>query len=336
VTATRAWKLAIGALLIGAFVVPIARAGAGSDDDAEDLLRNARKVAVTETFAGIVEVRWVAADGKEHVEQVGARSIGGSFAIGAGDQHVLGQGFERYTAVADDVVSRWGNEKTHRAPSPSASWQLEVARHRTVAERPAVVIVARDDDGEVRARFAIDEERGQLLRREVLDRGGRVVHSVEFVKIITGVVTPAVPQVPKGGVRAPIAVDEVPAGFIDPDQAAGGYDLLGRYVHADGMVQLYYGDGLFTLSVFEQPGQVDWAAMPAGQRGKVETLRSLTYTTAVGTVIVFGKDGVVFTAIGDGPADHVIAAVAGVAGLSDEGGALDDVVDFVFNPFSWG
>jgi hypothetical protein len=328
----RAWR-AVGALLaLGALVLPMSQAGAGGDDDADALLAFSRKVSANDTFAGVVEVKWTDEQGESHVVRVGARSVRGRFVVGMAEHHVIGQGFERFTTSADDVDARWIEGQGHIAPPPGESWDLELGRRREVAGREARIVLARDDDGHVRARFAIDHERGQLLRREILDRHGRVVHSVGFVKIVTGPITPAVPSTPKTATAAPTKLEKSPGGYLAPEDV-DGYRLLGVYRHPDGLVQMYYGDGLFTLSLFEQSGAVDWKTLPAGV-ASVTDLRDRTYVTAVGTVVVWQHGDLTCTVVGDGPADSVTAAVQHLAGI-DDSSWLDDVGDFLLGPFSW-
>ena len=323
------------ALALGAASLPLPSAGAGPDDEGEALLAYARRVASNETFAGVVEVRWRDDEGREHVERVGARSVAGSFVVGIGDRRVVGQGVQRSTTEGGQAGAHWSTADLHPAPRPGAAWQLEVVGARAVAERAATLVVARDADGRVRARFAVDHETGQLLKREVLDQHGHVLRSVGFVKIVTGAVTPAVPAVKRDITATPVPISEVPGGFTSPEVVGSAYRLLGRYRHPHGVVQLYYGDGLFTLSLFEQQGRIDWSALPAGHPADVAGVRTRSYSTATGTVVVWSNHDLVLTAIGDGPPDTVLAVVASVNGRSNDHGWVDDVTNFVLGPFRW-
>ena len=319
------------ALALGALVVPISQAGAGLDENPEALLTFTREASSKEPFAGVVEVRWTDEHHEEHVVRVGARSVRGRFVVGVAEHHFIGEGFERFTSTAGDTDARWVEGQGRPAPLPGESWELEIGRRREVAGREATTIVARDD-GRVRARFAIDRESGQLLRREVLDKRGRVVQSVGFVKIVTGAINPAVPATPKKAPPAPESLDAVPSGYLAPEQI-GDYRLLGVYRHADGLMQMYYGDGLFTLSLFEQSGVVEWKSLPEGS-AQVAALRDRSYATAVGTVVVWQHGELACTLVGDGPRDAVTDAVANLAGTSDDDW-LDEISDFLLGPFSW-
>ena len=312
-------------------------ADAGTDD-ADGLLLDARKVSTVESFAGIVEVSWHDNGGVAQVAQVVARSVEGAFVVGKGTRHTVGDKHERFTRTGDEPATRWKPVGGRRAPAPGATWDLEIAGRDEVAKRPATVVEARDDGGRVRARFSIDRETGQLLQRVVLDEHGDEVHVVGFVTIISGASEKPslpVPPVPGAGdVKAPKALDNTPEGFVAHDEVGDGYELLGQYRQPDGAVHLYYSDGLFTLSVFESPGRVDWDAMPPGSSRPVEGLRARFYSTAAGTIVVWGQDDLVLTAVGDGPPDMVMAVVTELSGSGDDSW-FDDVTGFVLGPFDW-
>ncbi|MBM3672701.1 MAG: hypothetical protein FJW86_11055 [Actinobacteria bacterium] len=337
---TRRARPALAVVIVATTVwLPAVHAGAGTPDRAERLLKRAREVSAEGSYAGIVEVTWRDDTGTTQSQRTIAQGVEGTFVIGMGVQSSHGVGDERFTKGEGDPTHAEAGSGAKKAPAPGAAWELEVVARRRVAYRPAVVIAARDDDGRTRAKFAVDRETGQLLRRAVLNRSGDVVRVVEFVAINTTDDDSPRPQtevaVGVGGVgEAPVAIDDVPSRFTVREEM-GGYRLLGRYQHPDGGIQHYYGDGLFTLSVFQSEGVVAWDALPDGDPASIEGLRSRVYSTASGTIVVWGQDGLVMTVIGDGPRDQVMAAVADVSGRADEGSWLDDAVDFVLGPFDW-
>jgi len=318
----------IVAVVASALLVIGTEAMAGADPEA--LLRKARDASATTNVAGVVEVRWVDGD-QVFVERVGARSRGDAYVVGRGEHVAVARDGLRY-AADDGVATLWGRGVQADAPAPAAAWDLELDDPARVAGRAASVVTARDDDGRVRARFYVDRSTQLLLRRDVFDRTGELTRSVQFVRLSTGAAAPAVPRLPDKGSEV-AETDDVPDGFTAPDHL-GDFRLLGRYRHPDGTLQLFYGDGLFSLSVFEQHGLVDWEAMPEGGRpGEVEGQRSRTYATATGTVVVWGEQGLVLTGVSDAPADTVQGVLPAVA--NDHRSTVDDVVDFVFGPFGW-
>ena len=306
---------------------------ASASDEAEDLIQQARGASADESFVGVVEVSWVDESGL-HRESVTARSVRGAFVVGPGAEQVAGRGELRW-AGDPNSGSGWRADTGRDLPDPGAAWDLELADDGTVAGRGVTVVEARDDDGDVRARFALDRETGQLLEREIIDRDGKVVRSVGFTTIVETVLAPLLPTIPPSDVSVPTAIHDVPDGYVAPETVGDGYRLLGRYQRADGVVQLYYGDGLFSVSVFEQSGDVDWDALPrTGRATRVEGVRTHSYRTAEGTVVIWGDHGLVLTGIADGPPGTPAAVVASISG-NDDSSAIDDIADFVLAPFHW-
>ena len=135
---------------------------------------------------------------------------------------------------------------------------------------------------------------------------------------------------PPTGVRTQTAekLTSVPDGYRAPGSPAG-FELVTRSRHPDGVL-LFYSDGVFTASVFEQQGDLDWGALP---KGGTDT-RTRTYDEASGDVAVWERNGLVYTCVTDAPSDvfaHMIGALA-----SDGRSTPEAVVDFVLGPFGWG
>ena len=327
--------IAIG-LTSGSFA--LLDAGAGAADDGETLLDRSRRVANQAAFEGTVEVQWRDEVGTLHTERLGARSLGGSFVIGRGGRHMAGNGARRWTDEAGELRERWREGSGALPPRAGAHWDLSVSGHEIVASRTGTVVIARDRDGQVRARFVVDREHGQLLRREVFDDRGRVVRSVGFVTIAFDDVAPAVLAEPPGAdPDTPVAIAETPDGFIAPAVIGDGYQLLARYQHPNGEMQLYYSDGLFTMSLFEQRGRVDWVSLPSGRDAIVAGVRTRAYGTATGDVVVWADaaDHLVVTAVGDGPSGTLSAVVADMSGGSEGDDWAGDVARYVLGPFGW-
>jgi hypothetical protein len=120
-----------------------------------------------------------------------------------------------------------------------------------------------------------------------------------------------------------------------PGTVGRGYRLLGRFRQPDGTVQASYSDGLFTLSLFEQRGTIDWGSLPAGSDQTVHGVRTRRYSTPTGTAVVWAARGVAVTCVGDAPGDQLTLAVRDVVGGGDRGSALQDLAHFVLGPFGW-
>src|SRR5262249_26495759 len=112
-------------------------------------------------------------------------------------------------------------------------------------------------------RMFVDTQTGLLLGRRVFDENGRPLRSLEFTSITIG---PAAGTVDHPRVRAKEAPElrEIPAGCRAPETAGGGYTLVAKARLAGGGVQLTYSDGLFTASIYEQRGELDWDGLAPG------------------------------------------------------------------------
>jgi hypothetical protein len=330
VTSTRGRVVAALLLLVATLLVlPTPPASAGADPEA--LLYEAREASDDVALAGIVEVRWRDGD-TMRVQRTGARSRGGAYVVGRGDHFAVGADGALW-AADDGIATAWGHIDGEPPPRPGATWDLELDDPARVAGREVYVVVASLEDGSDYARFFVDKDLGLLLRRDVLQEDGDLERSVRFTHLSADGDPPAVPPVP-GGVPGPTATDDVGPKFVAPEELEPGFRLLGRYEHRDGTVQLFYGDGLFSLSLFEQPGTVDWDALPdGGSRGEVDDERAASYATAAGTVVIWARDDLVLTGVSDAPPEIAHQAIAAVDGGGE--GFLTDVVDFVLGPFGW-
>ena len=85
--------------------------------------------------------------------------------------------------------------------------------------------------------------------------------------------------------RTPTAekLTSTPDGYRAPG-APAGFELVTRSRHPDGML-LFYSDGVFTASVFEQQGDLDWGTLPSGGTDtQLADTRTRAYREASGDV----------------------------------------------------
>ena len=196
------------------------------------------------------------------------------------------------------------------------------------------MVLARRPGGEPAQRLAVDDATGLLLAREVLGPDGAVQRSVRFTTIDVGEPASST-ATPPTGVRTHTAekLTSVPDGYRAPGSPAG-FELVTRSRHPDGVL-LFYSDGVFTASVFEQQGDLDWGALPnGGTDTQLADTRTRTYHEASGDVAVWERNGLVYTCVTDAPSDvfaHMVGALA-----SDGRSTPEAVVDFVLGPFGWG
>lgn len=325
----------------GMLLVPIVRAHPSSaqntpEDQAERLLQEARAAGAEADFTGVVQVEWVDATG-HHREQVAARSVGGVLEL-QDHRDVYGHDDQRLVQ-SDGVYMSMGNSHAGgELPSPMPKWDLRVTGSHRVAGRDTAVIAASDPDtGTARERMYVDEATHLLLRREQLDSRGHVQRSIGFVRVnqakYLGSDKPVLPRSQQN--LQPERLRDLPKGYLAPKRVGDRYELLGQYRRPDGTVQLFYSDGIFGLSMFEQRGELDWGALPPG--AKVRSIgghEARQYATPGGEVLVWTAAGTIFTSVSDAPIDEVDAWVRDFL-PKEHGSAVDSIARFVLGPFGW-
>jgi hypothetical protein len=214
-----------------------------------------------------------------------------------------------------------------------------------------VVELVERGTGVLRELLYLDTTTGLVVRRETFDRGGAPVRVVAYVSLDTtppatlvaadaaeaGDVeddparVKAVPQPAGAPPRGELAARLRDAGFAVPEELGAGYRLLAAAELAldpyDGpspdpddppageqpAVHLLYGDGLYTLSLFQQQGRL----APVGRRDAVALSPDHGGTVwrwpgSEPRHMVWTGDGVTFTALTDAPADELLAAIDGL------------------------
>jgi len=285
------------------------------------LLDDARRAAQEQDFSGVLEVTWSDSRG-EHSKNVFVRSANGVLALGDRPQ-VIVDGARRFVQGPDGWLAVWSQDTAPDVPPATDKWLLSVRDGPTVAGRPTREVDATDrHDDRVRERLYLDQSTSLLLRREQLDTRGRTVRSVGFTSI-------------GSTSRQPRVVREVAAPFRAPGTAGDRFQLAGRYDEDHGTLHLFYSDGLYSVSVFEQEGDLDPAGLPAGAESRTVDGRDVRqYRTPGGVVMVWQSGEVVYTTVSDAPVDQVDRVVANF-GPSGSPNTLDRVTNFVLGPFSW-
>lgn len=306
------------------------------------LLDDARRAAQEQDFSGVLEVSWSDARG-QHSSQVSVRSANGVLALGDRPR-VIVSGARRFVQGPRGWLTVWSQETVSDVPSPSAKWELTVREGPTVAGRPTREIDATDrHGGVVRERLYLDEATSLLLRREQLDTRGRTVRAVGFTRIgepaagtFIGSLPGEAPQTPsRTANRQPRVLHEVAAPFRAPRTTGDRFRLVGRYDEDDHTLHLFYSDGLFSVSVFEQKGELDPTGLPAGAESRTVAGRDVRqYLTPGDAVQVWESDEVVYTTVSDAPLDQLDDVLADLSPPHHDS-PLDRVTNFVVGPFSW-
>jgi negative regulator of sigma E activity len=331
------WGTAILAVLGAAAIVGLGPAApAQPTDTGAALLDAARTADAHQTYAGTLTVDW-----RDHghllERHAAARVVDGVVEVDTGNEQVLSEGGQRWVGSG----GRWSlvlgpDTGTPAAPRPDAHWDLRTVPGPDVAGQPTTLVVAADPrTGSERARYFIDRSSGRLLRRDVLGASGEVEREVTFDQLVPLAATTRPLEPARADVKKPTRVAATPSGYSVRGALGRGYRLLGRYRQPDGTLQLYYGDGLFTLSLFEQRGAIDWGSLPAGSEQMVHGVPTRRYDTPTGTAVVWAAHGVVVTCVGDAPPDQLMLAVHDVVGGGATSSVLQDIAHFVLGPFGW-
>ena len=333
--------LAFCALVALAATWPIAgSAGAGDAPDAQKaarLVERTRAAALHDDFTGEATVTWTTTSGHAARARVHVTGADGAIKIVAVDGNtVIDEGRRTYLRNALGWTGIVVEPTARHLPAPGRHWDLATGAARTVAGRPATVVVARRSNGVPAQRLAVDDDTGLLLAREVLGpRGevaavGAVLEHRRRLRRDFGHDRRA----DRGSAAPPRkALASVPDGYRAP-RSLDGYDLVTRSRHPDGVL-LFYSDGLFTASVYEQQGDLDWGSLPAGGADSdVAGTRTRTYHEPSGDVVVWARDGLVYTCVSDAPSDGFSAMVRPL--VAADRSAPESVVDFVLGPFGWG
>lgn len=283
----------VAALAVTGLAAPPSRAGG----DAE-VLRRAQAASASVAFVGTVVVRWVDGGGGIHTEPMPVQ--------GRGNELELGLDLDQPSLTWTGGVST-----TRQAPDPTEKYAVHADPGPLILERPTTRVLL-EADGRLTEEADVDDASGLLLRRQVYDSSGSTIRVVEFTSLAD------LQSVSPGGVipvRQPREVPkltEVPQPFEAPDGLAGGYTRLGAYRRGPA-VQVLYGDGVRTLSVFSQLGEADPSALPAGGEAlPVGGTVGRRWTWAGGQVVTWSEQGTTTTVVGDGPPAEVLAAARSV------------------------
>lgn len=297
---------------VTAVTVPssVAVAGAGPLDAA-------RRAAEQVSFHGSVEVQWRDGDTTRR-EQLSLDDSNGSLLVQGGTSVMAIPGQERLVRHGAEWDLLWpaGLQLLAR-PDAGAKYRTTPAGQSPVAGRLADVLEVREDDA-MRERLYLDTETGLLLRRDQFDSAGNTDRKVEFKTLTIG--PPGQPaQRPAQVVdqaAQPVSAARQPTTPLAPGDLPEGYGRVGVY-RESGVLHLLYSDGLYDLSLFEQPGRLARADLPAGgQSVKVGRAPARAYAWPGGHVVVWQAGPSVVTMVSDAPVDQLLRAADAVRGGS--------------------
>lgn len=195
-------------------------------------------------------------------------------------------------------------------------YDVRMAGKEWCAGRLATLLEARRPDvtgvGAVAGRFWLDSRTGMVLRRDVLDERGEVVRSTSLESLNVGAprVLPQQERTPSSGVDASWLQGMRAQGWPVRSALPGGLELFDARFHAaddDGVLQLSYSDGLSTVSLFVQPGELP--SEPAGTPRPVDGGGTVWVTGGSPERLVWSGGGRTWTMLSDAPDAAVHAAL---------------------------
>jgi hypothetical protein len=278
----------------------VAAAGDGPLDDARHAMRTA-------SFSGQVHISWVD-DAGLHDTTVAVRAAHGVVEIDGPTPMVAGTA-GRLARTGDGWNLLWpGQLLPASLPAVGRKYTLTDAPDTTVAGRAATTVELRSG-GTVRERLTFDKATGLVLGRVQLDDAGRPLRSMAFASI--ELAPPRMRMAPDAThTDVPRRLTSVPAPYRAPAALDAGYQRVGVYRRGE-VLHAVYGDGVYGLSVFEQPGHLDWRKLPAsGHATTVAGHRARRYVWPGGQLVTWQAGGSAYTVVGDGPADDVLRAAA--------------------------
>lgn len=299
VSAARPVSVAALAVVLGAG--PVLAAAPGP-------LEQARQAAEHTTFEGVLEVRWRDGD-VVRTEQLGVQAAGGALVVHGATEVMARPAFARL--VAHDGHG-WEEVwlptlAPARRPDGGAKYETTApADGPDVAGRPSTVVEVHYR-GRLLERIYLDRQTDLLLERDQFDADGTVLRTVAFQTLTLGAASPPPTEPGSAAHHAPKAVDATPG--VAPPTLEVGYQRIGVYLDG-GVLQALYSDGVYDLSVFQQPGRLRRSDLPpSGRRVRVGGASGWRYAWPGGQLVVWSAGGRVFTAVSDAPADQVMAAV---------------------------
>ncbi|MBW3601877.1 MAG: hypothetical protein KY434_04150 [Actinobacteria bacterium] len=212
-----------------------------------------------------------------------------------------------------------------RLPDLERKYEVRVTGSEQVLDRPCTrVQIRRRADGRLRERVWIDDESGLTLRRQSYDGAGRLLRLATWVSLDLRPRWARSGGSGGGTGEREAAVDESglavlrSAGWHVPGRLPGGYRPLGAYAASSpdaSPLQVVYGDGLYRVSLFQQPGAADMDALPPGGRPSTQPgFRAIVWPGAVPTRLVWQGDDVTYALVGDIPPDELWAIARSLPG----------------------
>lgn len=323
--AVPAARVALLATVAAALLVGSADS-ARADDHAQELLERAF-AGSDRSFEGRLVIITLDPDGPIINEMLIARTTDGTLLRGGSRAWMLGH-LDGETLFGDPTTGRLLRLTGERAPvlSPrlmAGKYDVGVEASTAGPAGSATAVVVRHQ-GRLRERFVIDDDAGIVVRRETYDREGQAFRLAAFTALELGPVE--LPTVSTNWVRSEVSPAKTAVtlrgatilgevGWTVPEELPGGFRRVDVAALDDGegsTLRLLYSDGLYSLSVYEQPGRLDAEALLA-QGAEMTRLGAQDVYRWPGSEpapYVWTGGGYTFTAMSDAPPDLLADAIA--------------------------
>jgi sigma-E factor negative regulatory protein RseB len=307
-----------GSLLVGGSAGAALRPGSPSPEGAAagevralGLLTAAARAARSLTYSGTQYVStWRADTASSQVADI--RHTGGGSSV-VSVQATAGNAGSDSVALASELDMRLLHLLAEH-------YELGVAPDGTCTGRSAHVVEARrrsaSGTGVVAGRFWLDAQTSLVLRREVFDRGGRLVRSSAFAALTVEAAVPDLHVLHDDVVSQRLDVQVLDRmrreGWQVPMSLPGDMELFDVRVRShDGkdVMHLSYSDGLSTLSLFAQRGRLGTEPVEGFAKRSVGHSNVWVRSTTSPQRVVWGGGGRVFTLVTDAPPESLSAAV---------------------------
>lgn len=218
-------------------------------------------------------------------------------------------------------------------------YRVEIVGPDALLDRPATRIdIHRRSDRSLVEKLWIDDRSGLLLRRETYDGEDKPLRMVAYLRLdLDPVARDGTPQdrptrARAGTIRRRPQVTEIDeatrdalatAGAFVPGSLPSGFAAEAAFtVSSDESepLQQVFGDGLYTVSLFEQAGEPDSSTLPEGaETTNVLGFPAYTWPDAVPPRYVWEASGKTFSLVGDAPPVDLVSIAAALPRPQEDG-----------------
>jgi hypothetical protein len=274
-------------------------------------LERAREAAEHTDFHGVLHVLWRDGD-VTRSERLTVEAAAGALVVQGGNRVMARPAFGRLVSHKGGGWEEMWLSSLAPASRPDGS-KYEVTAPvdgPRVAGRSSRMVEVHHH-GRLLERLYLDTQTDLLLQRDQFDSKGVVVRTVAFEWLTVGGPTAplADPRSPAHHAPEAVAPERLGRSAVAPPVLPDGYERIGIYRNGS-VLHALYSDGVYDLSVFQQPGRLRRSDVPpSGDRVSVGEVSGWRYPWPGGQLMVWSAGGNVFTAVSDAPAEQVLAAV---------------------------